>query len=485
MEALPVSGDVPALFPAQRLTATVLELNGQQALIDLKGVRVTVAALPGLQPGVEFFVQVAQVAPKLLLEVAPRPTKASTQLPPLAVGQEIEAEVVEASPGETVLVKVQGALLEAEAPKTLRPGTIFSARVEQVRPQVVLHVLSQSEEGTDPESVENIQAEASRLVRIHLPHRTDAGDSLHSLNQELASFVEHPPQDPVPSSLTKLQTLIKTLLPDQTPPTAERLAAFVRDGGLHYEAKLWRLAESAPQALSQMAGQDLKGLLLQALQDVETAQAKTQPGEEELVDSLVSAKTEEVAEEVLRELAREGTRKEPASTSPASQNIAASLVHHLENIESQQAVNVLAQVKGEPYQLQIPFFTGQGMTTAFLSIEPEGQSNGEGGKRKSGEKGKGCNILFLLDLEGFGKTRIDARVGEQSLWVAFYVDQPHTVSLLKEEIPAFRETLQSLGYGEVLIVAKPLGQLSAEKRQKFDALTLGVPSSVHLLDVRA
>lgn len=137
-------------------------------------------------------------------------------------------------------------------------------------------------------------------------------------------------------------------------------------------------------------------------------------------------------------------------------------------------MNLLAQVQGEPYQLQIPLFTGQGTTAAFLSIESDGNGTGAKGEGQEG-RGKGYNILFLLDLEGFGQTRIDAHIGEKSLWVAFYVDLDSSVSLLKKELPGVRETLQAFGYDEVLLVAKPLGQLSAEKRKKFDALTIGAP----------
>jgi len=95
------------------------------------------------------------------------------------------------------------------------------------------------------------------------------------------------------------------------------------------------------------------------------------------------------------------------------------------------------------------------------------------------------NVLFLLDLEGFGQTRIDAHLTAKTLWVAFYVDQSSAVALLQSALPAFRETLQSLGYEEVLLVAKPLGQLAPEKRQKFEALAVGASPSVHLLDVKA
>lgn len=94
-------------------------------------------------------------------------------------------------------------------------------------------------------------------------------------------------------------------------------------------------------------------------------------------------------------------------------------------------------------------------------------------------------MLFLLDLEGFGRTRIDAYITSKTLKVIFYVEQGGAVTLLRSELPSFRETLHSLGYGEVFLAVKPLGRLSPEKRQKFDSLAVGVPTAVSLVDVRA
>lgn len=485
IEALPVNGDVPELFPAQRLTATVLERNGQQAVIDLKGTQLAVAALPGWNPGLEFSLQVAQVVPKLLLEVFPRLVKTPAQLPPLAIGQEVKAEVVEELSKGSVLVSVEGVLLEAEAQATPLPGKTFTARVEQVRPQVILHLFPETGEEGEIAPAPDTQAEATRLLRENIANRTTSAEVLKTLTQELTSFVEHPPQEAVPPSVTKLHSLIKALLPEQAPPTAEHLATFVRDGGLHYEAKLLRLAENTPQALAQVAEGDLKGLLLQALHDLAATQGETDLAEPSLNTTPAPVAVKETEPEATLRPTQTMQGKESSQAFSPSQDIVASLTHQLDHIESQQAVNLLAQAKGEPYQLQIPFFTGQGMTTAFLSIEPERQESGETGKQGNKEKGKGYNILFMLDLDGFGQTRIDARVGEKSLGVAFYVDQNSSVALLRRELPAFRETLQSLGYEEVLLVAKPLGQIPPEKREKFDALAVGVPTSVHLLDVKA
>ena len=97
----------------------------------------------------------------------------------------------------------------------------------------------------------------------------------------------------------------------------------------------------------------------------------------------------------------------------------------------------------------------------------------------------GYNLLFLLDLENFGRMRIDAHVAENNLRVIFYIDRESSLSLLRQEISTFRETLVALGYREVLLAARPLKEIPDEKRQKFDAIAIGAPTSVHLLDVKA
>lgn len=446
VEAFAPTGEQVDLFPGQRLNATVMSVNGRNALIELNGTPLTLAGLQGVQPGTELSVLVTQVAPRLLLDVAARPTKPQLQQPPLTLGQQVTAEVIEALANGNLLVDILGTPLEAETSSQFPAGAKLTARVERLRPQLILQVLPGVDHAGASDVASGLQQEALHVLRANISHHASSGESLQVLEHELTALIDHPQQGEVPPSIAKLQTFIKTLFPHETPPTAEHLAAFIRDGGLLYESKLFHAFAEHPQAFNAVAESDLKGLLLQALKDVEIAQDKKATATPELVDSVV---------------------------------------HHLENIENQQAVNVLAQVKGEPYQLQIPFFTQQGITTAFLSIESEGQGNKEMGEGGKGETGKGYNILFMLDLDGFGRTRIDARIGEKSLWVAFYVDQPHSVSLLKEELPTFRETLQSFGYEEVLVMAKPLGQLSPEKREKFDALTVGVPASVRLLDVKA
>ncbi|MBI3325317.1 MAG: flagellar hook-length control protein FliK [Nitrospinae bacterium] len=395
-----LTGTLPTLRFGNETRVSAPEATVTDAPLDLKGVRVVGETLPA-------------------------------QLPPLEVGQEVSAKVMEQLPEGRLLIAVKGTLLTAVAPEGLREGMELLMRVDQLKPKVVFHILDHAQ---------GDEAEAARILRAHLPHRVPAGQSLNVLQQELAQLADLSPQDGVAPSMAKLQALIKDLLPGDTPPNAEHIATFVRDGGLHYEAKLFQLAEDIPQALARIADRDLKGLLLQALRDLQATPAR-----------------------------------------PEAQSLATSIANHLDHIETQQAANLLAQMHGEPYQLQIPFFSGLGLSTAFLSIEPDGKR----GKTGRGGKGQGYHVLFRLDLEGFGETRIHAHVASKTLKVIFYVEQSDAVKLLRSELSAFRETLHALGYEEVFLEAKSLGQLSPEKRRAFEPLAVGVPTTVRLVDVRA
>jgi hypothetical protein len=75
-------------------------------------------------------------------------------------------------------------------------------------------------------------------------------------------------------------------------------------------------------------------------------------------------------------------------------------------------------------------------------------------------------------------------VTEKELRVIFYVDRESSIALLRQELPSFSETLSAMGYREVLLAAKLLKEIPDEKRQKFDAIAVGAPTSIHLLDVK-
>jgi hypothetical protein len=354
---------------------------------------------------------------------------ATGTLLPLELGQELDALVVEELDGGRLLVKIGATLIEADGPGGLRAGQQVRLRVEQLQPNVVLHI-------TDLEPT--IESEAARLLRTHLPAHADYGELLDALQLELAAYVD-PQTDtgPTPDTLAKLRVSIATLLAGGIPPTPEKLEVLARDGGLFYEAKLFDAAAHDAEQLPAISDHDLKGLLLSALQE-----------------------------------------SKARAFSAGLQN---ALSAQLDNLETQQAVNLLAQLDSGAFQMQIPFFTGAGVSTAALAVEQDG--HGPAGNQAR-EKG-GYSLLFLLDLKNFGRTRIDAHIDAKEFRAVFYLDREGSLRLIRQELPGFREMLMALGYRDVLLAAKPLRELSQEKREKFAALAVGAPSSMHLLDMKA
>jgi hypothetical protein len=374
--------------------------------------------------------QIAAVSNRRLPHDLTSEHSANGALPPLQLGQELEALIVEELDGGRLLLKIGATLIEADSPGGLGAGQLVRLRVEQLQPNVVLHI-------TDVDRT--IEVEAARLLRSHLPNHADSGELLDSLQHELLALINSRP-DAV-ATLQKFGALresIATLLASGTPLSSENLEVLARDGGLFYEAKLFSAAASdSARLLKKIADHDLKGLLLAALQETEAR-----------------------------------------AFSSGLQN---ALSAQLENLETQQAVNLLAQLDGGAFQLQIPFFTGAGFSTAALAVERDGQ--GRAGKAVQGKSG--YTLLFLLDLENFGRTRVDAHVDGGKLQAVFYVDRPTSLLLVRQELTGFRETLIALGFSDVLLAAKPLREMPQEKQEKFAALAVGAPSSIHLLDMKA
>jgi hypothetical protein len=165
---------------------------------------------------------------------------------------------------------------------------------------------------------------------------------------------------------------------------------------------------------------------------------------------------------------------------PDAAALKAVLQHHLDHVETQQALNLLARAHGEPYQLQIPIFLGHALSTAFLSINPDAQHE----KGETGDHSSSYHLLFMLNLEDFGQTRIDAFVNSQTLRVRFYAEESAALTQLRTALPELEERLRTLGGREVILDARPLALLSPEQRRQCDALGPTLPRGINLVDLQ-
>lgn len=428
-----LAGDVSALALGERVKITILETTNVGTLIDVNGTRVRVEPLPNAQAGTELFAHLSGTTSEPTLAVEVRPSQTVPTPIPLQPGQTVTGRVVDQLPTGNLLIEVEGIPLEALAPEGLSKGQELPLRVEQLQPQVVLRILPRAEE---------VQAQALQVLRAHLADRVPAAQAFDQLQQTLAPLVGHQPPSGTPPSVSQLHEVLQRLLPD-APLTHEQVKTLVRDGGLQLEARLAQAAPEAPERVAQISREDLKALVLRVLHEVEAG--KTQQAE-------------------LRPLSD-------------------SLTQHLTHIETQQALNLLAQVQSTAYQLQLPFFANHALTTAHIAIEPgrEGPDHGAEGEEGS----KGHRVYFHLDLEGLGQMRIDSHLTRRSVQAVFYTERSESMKELQAEFAQLEGRLKALGFTEVLLAARPLGQMAEERRQHFERLAAGVPTNVSLVDVRA
>ncbi len=346
--------------------------------------------------------------------------------PSLAVGQEVVGRIQGQMPDGRLLLSLAGTSVLATAPDGLAPGTTLALRVVQVQPEVVLQIQS----GAPP-----AEPSAAGTLRPLLAAFADP-PALADLLQALAPPGDPPappPNSPGAGTPAQLSQLLGTLIPPDGAPDAEHLAAWVRDGGLGYEAKLVRAAADGPGAMARAAAGDVKGQLL-------------------------------------------GIVQRGAADAPVAQAAAC----HLEHIEAQQAVNLLARLGGGPYRLEVPLVTPQGLTTAVLAIDPD--ASGAAADEPAEERT--YNVLLLLDLERFGRTRVDAYVSPGAARAVLYIEQSDALARVRAELPALRGAVRALGFPTVELTARGLKSLPPRKAAAFAAVAAGAPGVAGVVDAR-
>lgn len=383
-----------------------------------------IEALKGAEHAVQTTPETATVTGHRSANTGTYPAATHGGSPALELGQELSALVVEELiDGRVVLQFDGGILVEAENPGQLHAGQFLRLRVELLQPQVMLQIVEQ--ELTPADQMAQLLRQKPSL---------DAAPWLGELFRIMETA--EAPSAGAPTALEKLKLFLTGLIAREEGWTVSRLLQFVRDGGLQYEAKLLRSAATKPSELGEIADHDLKGLLLGALEEHENSGADN------------------------------GAMK--------------TITAALHDIESQQAANLLAKPDGGSAQLRIPLLIGAGFTDVALSIE----ADGDGGGQQQREKEPGYKILFALDLENFGRTRIDAFAQATDLRVYFYLEKSQALEQVRAMLPELQAALRGLGYREIALGARPLRDMPVEREQKFAALALGVPADVQLLNVK-
>jgi hypothetical protein len=463
-----VLGGNLALIPlGSLLQATVTTVTPRDATLSVNGQTLTVRTPPGvqLQPGAALFVRVppgAPNAPNPTLELSPanaaRGQQAASGTARLAAAlpgapRPAVVDVLSALPDGRVRVQIDGEEQLAASSQPLTPGNRYVLQVQPTPTGLALKPLPDS-----PNLPTDVATAILRSPAASLPA------ALRPLQAELATLTT--PQttggnQPVPAAVrdaaSAVRDTLNTFLPtDPRPPGAKELQQLVENGGLHYEAKLARLAdpEAAPAqsaapgdntreaasgssgagAAKDTVGADLKGDLLRLLQTVQDLGA--------------------------------------TSSAPAAQAT-------LQGIEAQQATNTLAQANATPYLLQIPFPDGTELRTLSLSLEPQNRPD-----QPDAEQAGRFRMFMHVPLSDLGETWIDAGLAGDKFRATIYLDRTAVRDRVRAALPDLSTELKGDGFSEVLLDVRASEELPARHRQQAGAMQAGRPNTVSVLDVR-
>ena len=302
----------------------------------------------------------------------------------LTVGEMVSGRLVQALNPQRAVIQIKGRPLLADLPFPLPEKVEFQFRVEQTEPRIILKLMNEaSSESTLP----GINLKAYLAEDLPL-------DGLIQKWATLARISEGSLPPEIRATWAALQAFLKALSQKfEVRPAAEELKRLISFSGLAWENKLKeQVLQSTPTGQDLADLPDLKGLLIKLKAQLEGAQS----------------------------------------------DLAEAVAPLLNKIELYQVLNASEDGRAQVLWF-FPFWQPEGIGWSELLI------SGEGTGEEAAEK-KRKALLFLLQLPGIGKLRIEVRVWERHLYGRFQTADPEVDRLLTRHLPRLRDGLAALGY---------------------------------------
>jgi len=347
----------------------------------------------------------------------------------LAAGETTPAFVQKRLENGNVQLNIQGKIVETAAPVSVQKGDLLMLKMN--KPPSDFQLLSIHK-----------NADAKALATL----KTNLAGNTQSMAQNITNIRNIIPNIPISEAapanpLPLLESSLKAHeISSSQPLTGDRLMQMVRNAGTGLESKLLQLSQNP--ALSPAIQQDLKSIMLQLANQQGSNNQQT-----ELVKTI-------------SELAQQSVSR----------------------IETTQALNLLAQVQGEPIRMELPMLVNQQMVNVQLSMQQQ-SSYEQNSPEENGSANQSFNVLFSLDLSQLGKIRVDANISDNTVHARIYNDSSECSRFLLDNIQRLETRLYQSGFDKVYLLASHQ-QPTAKKQQSFDQLTQMLPTSLHLLDIR-
>jgi len=347
----------------------------------------------------------------------------------LAAGDTAAAFVQQRLGNGNVQLNIQGKIVETPAPISVQKGDVLMLKMN--KPPSDFQLISVHK---------NADVKALGTLKANLAGNTQ------TMAQNITNIRNIIPNIPVSevaavNPLPLLESSLKAHeISSSQPLTGDRLMQMMRNAGTGLEAKLLQLSQNP--ALSPAMQQDMKSIMLQL--------ANQQGGNAQQADFV----------RAVSELAQQSVSR----------------------IETTQALNVLAQVQGEPIRMELPMLINQQMVNVQLSMQQQ-SSYEQNTNNENGSSDQSFNVLFSLELSQLGNIRVDANISDNTVHARIYNDSSECSRFLLDNIQRLESRLHQLGFDKVYLLASHQ-QPDAEKQQSFDQLTQMTPASLNLLDIR-
>lgn len=317
-------------------------------------------------------------------------------LPPLSVGEIVKAEVIEQFSDRNVLILLKGKRIIADSALMHNKGDRVKARVEQVQPRIILHVVRNQ---TSPSSIirENIGFyrfnptglidffnEANRIFS-----QKDLGNLFSLLGKE---------------NVATILKMVKSLTLSQSTLNTGFFKGYIYNIGYLMEKELGgALTRKFGKASAvKKASHNLKGLLL-------TLKKK--------LHGLTTDKKYDGVEKVLRFIDLS-----------------------LKSIEAHQVSNVVLQESDNAYLFNIPMLFPDGMGLAEVFLEFDGKDAKEDSPQKT------CKMVCMFTMDALGDIIVETTVEERKLKCDIYCQDQTVCDFIIPFLAEIKERLDAIGY---------------------------------------
>jgi hypothetical protein len=317
-------------------------------------------------------------------------------LPPLSVGEIVEAEIVERQGERTFLISFKNRSVSADSKIPLRVGEKRSVRVEQLSPRVLLRVLQneKSENVKFADFVKYIRTNPTALLNLFV--EGNGRFSPENLG-ELATLMGK-------EDIETLQKLIQSMTLSKGSLTDGFFKDYIDNLGYLMEKKLAEALEKKFGRAKNIAraSDNIKGLLSKISDKVDMLMMNARhPGVERL-----------------------------------SQFINASL----KTIEAHQVVNVLLQENENEYMFQIPVLLPEQLGLAEIYVKFNDTDSNSGGRKKQ------QRVLFLLNMDALGDIVVEATIDTKRMGCIVRCSREEIRAFIVPFLRELEEKLVTLGY---------------------------------------